>query len=276
MPNRRRPIDPSTPLGRFALELMEMRRKAFARARTRQEVDAISVDKIAAASASADSRWTTSRTAIYAALSGARLASEDALCVMVTAWEEDSPAAREKWLRRRGEVEEAGIAAQLAVLPHETAEASVPRQATRDATPSSSASPESTPSPNPPLVQLKEELRRAARIADWNTAQLAQAAGLGRTTVYVALNPENPQCPTGYTVDSLSKALQGAGVDINPLGMWQLCFTAQAIDNGTLGPEKAEEREVMFGSLQAPAAGAGRAAPAAAHDGRRQRRLHLH
>lgn len=228
MPNRRRPIDPSTPLGGFAIELLEMKRKAFARAGTPQEAAEISVDRIAAASA--DSPWRTSRTAIYAALSGTRLVSEDALCVMVTAWEEDSPAARAAWLTRRGKVEEAIIAAKFAETPRDAARTPAPSQSmTRNDTLRWTAKPDkSTYVPSAAQLRLKGELRDASRRARLTIAELAARTGLSRTTVSVALNAHNPNTPSVQTVYALGSVLKACGVPIDVRHLMDLGHIARA------------------------------------------------
>ncbi|MFJ3714182.1 hypothetical protein [Streptomyces sp. NPDC090053] len=105
MPNRRRPINYRHPLGAFALRLRRLQAEAIARAGSRDEVRRISPTEIAR-----NSPWESSRTAVYAALNGTRLASTETISTMVAAWDIRGKLAIGEWLMARNKVEDELIA----------------------------------------------------------------------------------------------------------------------------------------------------------------------
>jgi hypothetical protein len=111
MPNHRRAVDPAHPLGAFALRLRRLQAEAVARAGNSEAARLLSPDKIAATSP-----WRTSRTAIFAALNGTRLASPDTLCALVTAWDPRGGNAIGEWLKERDDVEQRLITYQRLTL----------------------------------------------------------------------------------------------------------------------------------------------------------------
>ncbi len=122
-----------------------------------------------------DKRWETSRTAIYAALNGTRLASESTLCAMVIHWDPRGADAIPEWLKIRYDVEEKiitkPVAAELsAQLPTVTASmqgdvAATPRPPRRRRNVDTAV-----------LVQLAQNLRSAAAESGLSVTQLAVQA----------------------------------------------------------------------------------------------------
>jgi DNA-binding phage protein len=205
MPNRRRPIDASTPLGGFALSLLDLQRKALARAGSSDRARAISVDKIAAP----DGLWKTSRASIYAALNGTRLPSPDTLCAMVTAWDEDSAEARGRWLRLRSDVEEALMGLQPTSSPGDVdAAKEEPLPGPQDQLSEPEFTGSSKVVPDVTFhIELKQQLRDALARSGMSQAQVAARAALGRTTVSQAFNIESSP-PSARTLHALSRALR--------------------------------------------------------------------
>ena len=102
MPNRRRAVDPTHPLGVFARQLRDLQAGAIARAGSSDAASEISIDKVA----EEKKHWPTTRSAIYAALNGSRLPSPYTLCAIVTAWDPRGQNAIAEWLKVRDRVEE--------------------------------------------------------------------------------------------------------------------------------------------------------------------------
>ncbi|MFC9669961.1 hypothetical protein [Streptomyces sp. NPDC056949] len=238
MANRRRPVDASTPLGRFALKLRELQEDAIARAGSSDAARAISIDKVAT-----QGPWRTSRPSIFAALNGSRLPSHDTLCAIVSAWDEDSHEARQKWLKLRSAVEAEMIT-------------------TRQASPEAELQPEPEPEPEPELIRLPDpqpldeatrsagdsefrgsgyvvpdvtshiELKRALADAleksGKTTAKIAAEADLGHTTVTQAIDP-GAAPPSERTVEALAWALR---VDRDTRSRLQLLRQLATIGHG--------------------------------------------
>lgn len=192
MPNRRRIIDRSHPLGRFAVQLCELQEGAIARAGGSQAAREISIDKVATG------KWGTSRTAIYAALNGTRLASMNTLCAMVSAWHPQGEKGIPEWQKLRREVDE-----QLAAM--------------RRGIPSKAVAVEVTPAvQHPQRVRVPDkEASRQLRIllsdalaeSQLSKTQLAVRAGLGRTTVHEAFAVDRP-VPSATTLVGIGKVLR--------------------------------------------------------------------
>lgn len=178
---------------------------AIARAGTSKKARDISIDKVAV-----DKRWETSRTAIYAALNGTRLASEGTLCAMVIHWDPRGADAIPEWLKIRYDVEEKiitkPVAAELsAQLPAVTASmqgdvAAAPRPPRRRRNVDTAV-----------LVQLAQNLRSAAAESGLSVTQLAVQAQLGRTTVSQALNGRT--VPSAPTVAALARATRARNLE---------------------------------------------------------------
>ncbi len=181
MPNRRRSIDASTPLGGFALKLLDLKRKALAQAGSSSRARAISIDKIAAP----DGLWKTSRASIYAALNGTRLPSTDTLCAMVTAWDEDSAEARGRWLRLRSDVEDALMGTEPASSPGNVdAAMEKPLPGPQDQLGEAEFTGSSKVVPDVAShIELKQMLRDALERSGLTKSQVAARTELGRTTV---------------------------------------------------------------------------------------------
>ncbi|MGA5711180.1 helix-turn-helix domain-containing protein [Streptomyces cellulosae] len=202
MPNRRRPIDASTPLGDFALSLLDLQRKALARAGSSERARAISVDKIAAP----DGLWKTSRASIYAALNGTRLPSPDTLCAMVSAWDEDSAEARRRWLRRRSDVEDALMGLQPSSGDVDAAEEPPPGPQDQLSEPEFMGSPKVVPDVTA-HIELKQRLMDALARSGMVQRQVAARAGLSRTTVSQAINIGSSP-PSARTLHAMSRAMR--------------------------------------------------------------------
>ncbi|TWF92327.1 helix-turn-helix transcriptional regulator [Streptomyces brevispora] len=205
MPNRRRSIDASTPLGGFALKLLDLKRKALAQAGSSSRARAISIDKIAAP----DGLWKTSRASIYAALNGTRLPSTDTLCAMVTAWDEDSAEARGRWLRLRSDVEDALMGTEPASSPGNVdAAMEKPLPGPQDQLGEAEFTGSSKVVPDVAShIELKQMLRDALERSGLTKSQVAARTELGRTTVSQAFNTEGSS-PSANTLYALSRALR--------------------------------------------------------------------
>jgi DNA-binding XRE family transcriptional regulator len=205
MPNRRRAIDPSHPLGRFALQLRELQTGAIARAGSSDRAREISIDKVA----DNGTPWTTSRTAIYAALNGTRLASSDTLCAIVTAWDHRGSGGITEWLRVRDQVEDDLIKLRSSTRPIAPPAIHFDRYfegsgggsiVYRDPEPSHGEIHDVA------LRELQRRLHQARAEIGLSMTGLAARAGRARTTVYMALNA--PRVPSATTVAALAKALR--------------------------------------------------------------------
>ncbi|MFJ7205923.1 hypothetical protein ACIQWR_20595 [Streptomyces sp. NPDC098789] len=192
MPNRRRTIDRSHPLGGFAEQLCELRDNATARAGGSQAARELSIDKVATGT------WETSRTAIYAALNGTRLASMNTLCAMVSAWHPRGEKGIPEWQKLRRDVEEQ-LAAMRSRIPVNVVEAEVTpvvRQPDPARVPDAEA-----------LEQLRILLATALAEIRMTKTQLAARTGLGRTTVHEAFATGRP-VPSAATVAAIGRALR--------------------------------------------------------------------
>lgn len=167
MPNRRRVIDQSSPLGEFAARLRALHDDALARAEGSEEARALQPDRIAATS-----KWRTSRTAIYAALNGTRIPSVDTLCALVSALDpRDDRIAIPEWLKLRSRAEQ-GIEGEQVSYSAAVAEPSVPQTA------------------SPPIEYLiiAQELNAARVRAGLTTRQLAEKTGYSMSSWTFALS----------------------------------------------------------------------------------------
>ncbi|WP_406226977.1 hypothetical protein [Streptomyces anthocyanicus] len=168
-------MNPESPVGRFAEELRELQRQAMASAGSPEGMGALSAERVAA-----DSQWPTSRSAIYAALNGTSLPSVETLCAMVTAWAPRGAAEIGPWLRRRDSVQEEVIAWRATERrpsaspgegrPFEQGDAVASHQLII-------------------VAEAKSWLREALSAKGMTVSELATESGLGRTTVYQALDP---------------------------------------------------------------------------------------
>ncbi|MFF7993976.1 hypothetical protein ACFZDG_29830 [Kitasatospora xanthocidica] len=220
MPNRRRIVDQSHPLGRFALQLQTLRQGAIARAGGSTEARALSIDKLV----SEHRPWRTSRTAVYAALSGTRLPSEDAVSAMVMAWHPRPDAkARQEWLERRRVVE-----SELASCQHQVDNQLLRQPVVRPAEmghqqavelpeaveglvegePDGASLEETTRTADEEaLRELRSRLEHALVLSGLGKIRLAMRAGLSRTTVHNAFATTRP-APSARTVVLLANALR--------------------------------------------------------------------
>lgn len=192
MPNRRRTIDRSHPLGRFAVQLCELQEGAIARAGGSQAAREISIEKVATG------EWGTSRTAIYAALNGTRLASMNTLCAMVSAWHPQGEKGIPEWQKLRRDVEEQlaamrsgmsarAVAVEVAPAVHQPEPVRVPDEEA--------------------LRQLRILLTTGLAQARLTKTQLAARAALGRTTVHEAFAEGRP-VPSMTTVVAIGEVLR--------------------------------------------------------------------
>ncbi|WP_047960364.1 MULTISPECIES: helix-turn-helix transcriptional regulator [unclassified Streptomyces] len=205
MPNRRRAIDPSHPLGRFARQLRELQASARARAGSSDRAREISIDKVAVNG----TPWSTSRTAIYAALNGTRLASPDTLCAIVTAWDHRGGDGITEWLRIRDQVEEDLIKLRSSTTPMATPSGRSESDLVRLGTPT----PHRALAPSrgrlhnaAALKELKRRLQDARAKGGLSMTQVAARGGLARTTLHMAFNGDG--VPSAATVASLARVLK--------------------------------------------------------------------
>ncbi|MFF3452239.1 helix-turn-helix domain-containing protein [Streptomyces sp. NPDC002667] len=179
MPNRRRAVDPTHPLGGFAQQLRQLQVRAMARAESSEALRAISVDTMAGKK----DPWPCTRSAIYAALNGTRLPSPYTLCAIVTAWDPRGQEAIAEWLKVRDRVEEDLIRLRSAELPASPADGGA--SASGLVEPPANSSREYNEEALQELVWL---LGTAAAKRDLSMQQIAVRAGLGRTTVSQAFS----------------------------------------------------------------------------------------
>ncbi|MEU0984817.1 hypothetical protein ABZ488_37100 [Streptomyces griseus] len=177
------------------MRLRELQEGAIARAGGSQEAREISIDKVASG------RWATSRTAIYAALNGTRLASMNTLCAMVSAWHPQGEKGIPEWQKLRRDVEE-----QLITL--------------RSGTPATATNVVVVPSVEPvrlpdeeALAELRNRLSDGLARTRLNKTELAVRAGLGRTTVAEAFGAGRP-VPSAATVAAISRVLGLEATDL--------------------------------------------------------------
>jgi hypothetical protein len=195
MPNRRRPIDTSTPEGRLAKRLRTLQKEAIARAASTAARRELSIDQIAGGN-----RWLTSKTAMYAALNGTRLPSTDTLSALAMAWDPRGEAGRQEWLRIRDEIEDElqadTVSAPPLSQPAVTA-SSVPLP--HQESPKTAGSKEA-------LIELRQRMDDARARRRLPIRALTARAMLGRTTVSRAFNRSAP-APSSETVWALGRAL---------------------------------------------------------------------
>jgi DNA-binding Xre family transcriptional regulator len=196
MANRRRKVESGDPLAEFAAKLRELQAGAIARADTPEEVAKVEIEKVAA-----NKNWRCGVSTIYAALSGARLPSITTLRAMVEAWDRRGAKGFTAWWKERDATQDKIIARRAA---DQDAHASSPRR----------SPPDGREVANPlALADLRNRLADALATKGLNRTQLAQRAGVGRTTLSVALSPTGP-VPSEATIAALCRAL---GLDPAPM-----------------------------------------------------------
>ncbi|MEU3776312.1 helix-turn-helix transcriptional regulator [Streptomyces sp. NPDC032472] len=186
------------PAGRFASELRELQRQAMASAGSLEAMRALSAERVAAGR-----EWPTSRSAIYAALNGTSLPSVETLCAMVAAWAPRRAADIATWLRRRDEVQDESIAWRAAT-------------AQRPAQPGKGrpfSEVDAVESPVILVAEAKRSLREALIAKNMTVSELAAESGLGRTTVYQALDPSGA-VPSRRTIIKLAGPLGMEAMDL--------------------------------------------------------------
>lgn len=196
MPNRRRPIDTTTPEGRLARQLRTLQKEAIARAPSTAERRKLSIDQIAGGS-----QWRTSKTAIYAALNGTRLPSTDTLSALAMAWDPRGEAGRQEWLRVRDEIEDELQADTVSVPP-----SSQPAATARAVPLPHQESPKAAGSEQA-LIELRQRMDTARARRRLSMSALTRLADLGRTTVSRAFNRSAP-APSSDTVWAIGTALR--------------------------------------------------------------------
>ncbi|MFI1769264.1 helix-turn-helix domain-containing protein [Streptomyces sp. NPDC020800] len=189
MANRRRKVEPGDPLAEFASKLRELQAGAIARADTPEKVTALQIDKVAE-----NENWRCGVSTIYAALSGARLPSITTLRAMVEAWDPRGAKGFTAWWKERDATQDKIISCRAA---DQDAHASFPRRSPPDGR--EVASPFA-------LEDLRNRLATALATQGLSRTQLAYRAGVGRTTVSVALSRTGPP-PSEATIGALCRAL---------------------------------------------------------------------
>ncbi|MFD9037489.1 helix-turn-helix domain-containing protein [Streptomyces bottropensis] len=193
MPNRRRAVDPTHPLGGFARRLRDLQAEAIARAGSGEAASEISIDEVAVKK----KPWPTTRSAIYAALNGSRLPSPYTLCAIVTAWDPRGQDAIAEWLKLRDRVEEQLInlrPAAATVTSGRRTGAAPPRRGHAREEYDQEA-----------LQALVQRLKAEAAKKDLPVQAIAVRARLGRTTTSEVLNGRS--VPSARTVAALAHAL---------------------------------------------------------------------
>lgn len=192
MPNRRRAVDPTHPLGVFARQLRDLQTGAIARAGSSDAASEISIDKVA----EEKKPWPTTRSAIYAALNGSRLPSPYTLCAIVTAWDPRGQNAIAEWLKVRDRVEEQliNLRPAAAVPARRSGGTSLPRR-----------EPDRKEHDQEALRELTQRLQTGVAMRDISLSGLAVRTRLGRTTISEALNGRS--VPSARTVAALAHAL---------------------------------------------------------------------
>lgn len=194
MPNRRRPIDMTTPAARLAMGLRALQREAIARAASTAELRAISIDQIAGGSL-----WRTSKTAIYAALNGTRLPSTDTISALAAAWDPRGEAGRLEWLRLRDAIEDELQANAAAAHPSQPTPTVSPTPQPQQEKPKNEGAERA-------LVELRDRMEEARLRHGLALTQTTARARLGRTTVSQAFRQGAP-APSGGTVMAIGRAL---------------------------------------------------------------------
>jgi transcriptional regulator with XRE-family HTH domain len=248
--NRRRPVDSTTPEGRFAQALRDLERGAIARASSHAEREKLRVEKIAK-----NSTWRTSRTAIYSALNGTRLPSEDTIRALADAWDPRGSSSHRRWLalRERAEDERHGQPLPEKTLAARLVEATQSGRVHESQLELLSEIGRTLgPAPYfPQLVEpgvyslgftnrrdayvysLRSRLHRARERADLTTQQLAEHTGLDITTVDQAFDLDAGP-PTQRTLVLLCRAMQVAE---ERLSAWRrLLKEADEVDPKSIDP----------------------------------------
>ncbi|WP_443031844.1 helix-turn-helix domain-containing protein [Streptomyces sp. CA-210063] len=184
MPNRRRAVDPSSPLGELSARLRALHDHALATAGGSEAARKLQPDRIAATST-----WRTSRTAIYAALNGTRIPSVDTLCALVSALDpRDERIAIPEWLKLRSQAEQ-GLEGERVSYTAAVADPS-------------------TPQPDAPPIEyliFAQELNAARLRAGITRAQLAVKAGYSPRSIFSTL--EGRRLPRWDLIENLLHVL---------------------------------------------------------------------